>query len=195
MKTMLDVLVKYTIFSVFVSVLLLTINKVIKYEHKNKVILIVINICISILQLMRLGEQPYGLLKLGLSIILVNIAFIDLEYMEIPDTYNLVILILGISNVFILQNYSLLISGAISFVFFFIIAVFSGGALGGGDIKLSLGLGLFFTPSDYPMFLIYTFGLGALIAIVLLITKKRNKKDKIPFAPFMSLGAILSILL
>ena len=72
--------------------------------------------------------------------------------------------------------------------------IFKKESLGGGDIKLALGLGLFFNRLAYIDFLIYTFGIGAVIALILLVTKKKSKEDKIAFGPFMSLGAILAIL-
>jgi len=128
-------------------------------------------------------------------IILINIAFIDIKYLEIPNTYNILILTLGITNIMILKSFYPLVIAAISFLFFFIISIFSKGALGGGDVKLALGLGLFLNLPIYMHFLMYTFGAGALAAAVLLILKKKNKSDKIPFGPFMSIGTILAVLI
>lgn len=181
-------------FTVLISILFLYINKKISYEHDYPKIFIAINILLSIVTSLKYSGRV-GLLVNLLFIVLANITFIDFKYLEIPDTYNFIVLILGILNVVFMGNLSFMITGIISFVLFFMISVFSGGALGGGDIKLSLGLGMFFILSQYLTFIMYTFGVGAILAFGLLLLKKRKKEDQIPFGPFMAIGAVIAVLL
>lgn len=90
-------------------------------------------------------------------------------------------------------NYKLFATGILSFIIFFIISVLSKGALGGGDIKLALGIGCFFSISRYLYFLMYTFGVGSLIACIFLLMSKNKKEDKVPFGPFMAIGMVLAL--
>ena len=183
------------VLAIALSFLLLYVNKKIDYEHDKPILFIGINMGLSIIVSLKLLRGFEGMIPISLFVTLVNIALIDMKYMEIPNTYNAFVIILGVINILTLRDYSLVLTGIISFVMFFIVAIFSKGALGGGDVKLALGLGLFFNLSAYTNFLVYTFGIGAMIASILLITKKKTKEDKIAFGPFMSLGAILTILL
>ena len=189
-----DKVILNIIFAILLSFLFLYINKKIDYEYEKPMIFIGVSVALSIIVSLKLSDKLQGLLITSLFVTLVNIALIDIKYMEIPNTYNAIVLILGVINMLILKDYSLILTGIISFALFFIVAIFSKGALGGGDIKLALGLGLFFNRLAYIDFLIYTFGIGAVIALILLVTKKKSKEDKIAFGPFMSLGAILAIL-
>ena len=173
---------------------MLFLNKKIKYGFSKPMFFIVSNIFLSIIISLKLSNQLQETIYILLFVTLVNIALIDIKYLEIPNTYNVIVLVLGIINILILKDYSLIKTGIISFIFFYIVAIFSKGALGGGDIKLALGIGLFFKLSDYANFLVYSFGIGAVIALILLVTKKKSREDKIAFAPFMSLGTILAIL-
>lgn len=175
---------------------LLYINNKLSYEYKYKSLFLIasglINIYISFY-----FEQSffYKILISTLCVFLINITFIDLKYLEIPDSYNLFILLIGIINIISLKEYSLIISSILSFLFFFTIAMVSNGGLGGGDVKLSLGLGLFITINKLIPFFLTVFGVGAIASLILLMLKKKGLEDNLPFAPFMALGAILSILL
>lgn len=191
----LTLLIYNIIFMFLFSTLFVYLNEKINYKHEYPKIFIGTNFILTVIVSLSIKDKPYGILLTILFVTLVNIALIDYEYLEIPDSYNLLVFILGIANILILKDFSLIITGIISFILFFIISVISGGALGGGDIKLSLGLGLFFKLSQYLSFIMYTFGIGAVIALVLMTLKKKKREDKIPFGPFMAMGAIISILL
>jgi len=191
-------------FALILQILLLYLNKKINYSYEQKVLPFLGSLILAVIASIKFIKQPYvsnlftfhlyGILILTLGICLMNIAFIDYKYLEIPDTYNVFIFLLGLANVFYYKNIYFLAISAISFGLFFIIAITTGGALGGGDVKLSVGLGLFFNLPKYSRFLMLTFGIGALVGLILLILKLKEKEDKIPFGPFMALGAMLTIL-
>lgn len=184
-------------YALIVQAVLFKVNKKINYDYENKKLALIGSLVVAILYSI-LGMKSYfstGIVPITTMVLLINVAFIDLKYYEIPDTYSALMLVLGISHVIKAHNWAYIIVGLISFVLFFVISMVSGGALGGGDIKLSLGLGMFFTLYKYTRFLIYTFGVGAVIALILMIFKKGDKKTKVPFAPFMAVGAILVFLI
>ncbi len=74
-------------------------------------------------------------------------------------------------------------------------ALVSKGGMGMGDVKLMFVLALFLGIEGicYSLFasMIVTF----FVSVVLLITKKKDKKDVIPFAPFVLVGVFLSFIL
>jgi len=66
--------------------------------------------------------------------------------------------------------------------------------MGWGDVKLAALIGL---ATGFPLvFMALLMGaiLGGLVAVVLLITKKRSRKETIPFAPFLSLATMITLL-
>lgn len=178
---------------VILQYLLNKLNERIDYDHGYKYLPFVLNF-ITVLFTVKGSLDFYLIIKLTLYVLLINIALIDLKYMEIPNTYNAAVAALGVLYIVSFKLFPHFLTGIISFVAFFILSVISGGAVGGGDIKLSFGLGLFFSLSAYINFIFYTFVTGAVISLLLLITKKKDKKSKIPFGPFMALGAILALL-
>ena len=66
--------------------------------------------------------------------------------------------------------------------------------MGGGDIKFSAVLGAFLGWRDLFVCITVAFGLGALISLVLILLKKRGRKDFIPFGPFLAAGAFVALL-
>lgn len=69
------------------------------------------------------------------------------------------------------------------------------GGLGMGDIKLLMVMSLFLGVEGicYSMFISVVF--SSITAIIFLLTKKKGKKDTIPFAPFVLLGSVISFIL
>ena len=112
----------------------------------------------------------------------------------IPDSLNIIGLIIGI--IFIILDKSLLfyklIGLGIGLGLFLAIAVVTN-AMGGGDIKLMAVLGLIFGVKGVLFISLFSFVLGAIISIVLLILKIKSRKDEIPFGPFISLAALIYI--
>lgn len=73
----------------------------------------------------------------------------------------------------------------------FVPSILSGGAMGMGDVKLALfvgfALGLAYV---VPAMLLMALGGGA-AAIFLLVTRVRGRRDPIPYAPFIAVGAYI----
>jgi Flp pilus assembly protein protease CpaA len=88
-----------------------------------------------------------------------------------------------------------IISAAGCFVVLMLISFISRGGIGMGDVKLFASLA--FITGFYSTLntLLYGLILCALISIVLLFFTSKKAKDKVPFAPFIYLGFIISIIL
>lgn len=146
-------------------------------------------------------------LKLGLSLnylffsllssILLAMSFIDLEHTIIPDGLNLIGIILGLIYKFSF-NYTALGNSFLGLIvgggIFLLIALVTRGAMGGGDIKLMAVLGFWFGWPQILLVIFLSFIIGAIISIVLLILKIKERKDMIPFGPFIALAAYLNLL-
>jgi prepilin signal peptidase PulO-like enzyme (type II secretory pathway) len=80
-------------------------------------------------------------------------------------------------------------------LFFFLIILFTKGkGMGGGDLKLSILIGL---ALGWPLAIVAIFlGFltGALGAVMLILLGKKSLKQTVPFGPFLALGALLTIL-
>jgi len=86
------------------------------------------------------------------------------------------------------------IGGGIGFVIFFLIAIASRGGMGWGDVKLVALIGL---ATGFPLvFFSMIIGaiLGGIVAIALVIAKKRKLKETIPFGPLLALAAMVTLL-
>ena len=127
---------------------------------------------------------------------LIIIAFIDLEYKIIPDIITLPGILIGLTLSLTMPHitFSNSIKGfLLGGVLFYIIAILSRGGMGGGDIKLIAMVGSFLGWKNVLLTIFLGSLFGSIVGIVLIILKKKNRKDMVPFGPFLSLGAIVSI--
>ncbi|MDH5781822.1 MAG: A24 family peptidase, partial [Dehalococcoidia bacterium] len=86
------------------------------------------------------------------------------------------------------------VGGSIGFALLLLIAIISRGGMGWGDVKLAALIGL---ATGFPLVLLaLLIGaiIGGLVAVVLLIAKKRGRKEAIPFGPFLSLATLVTLL-
>jgi leader peptidase (prepilin peptidase)/N-methyltransferase len=86
------------------------------------------------------------------------------------------------------------LGGAAGFVILFLIAIVSRGGMGWGDVKLAALIGL---ATGFPLVffsLIMGAILGGIVAVALMIAKKRNRRETIPFGPFLALAAMITLL-
>ncbi len=93
------------------------------------------------------------------------------------------------AEIFLYSIYSAL--GAF-LLFFFIFYLTKGKGMGFGDVKYVVFMGLFLGFPQIIVGLFLSFFLGAIIGLVLLLTKAKKMKSQIPFGPFLITGTILS---
>ena len=77
-------------------------------------------------------------------------------------------------------------------IFGAIILLSRGKAMGWGDLKLAVALGLIFGWPDVIMVIFLAFIIGALVSIVFLVRKEKKMEDAIPFGPFLIIGATIT---
>jgi leader peptidase (prepilin peptidase)/N-methyltransferase len=83
---------------------------------------------------------------------------------------------------------------AIGLVLFLLIAILSRGGMGLGDVKMAALMGIML---GFPSVLVAIFVAviaGGITAILLLVTRKKGRKQAIPFGPFLALGTMLALI-
>jgi leader peptidase (prepilin peptidase)/N-methyltransferase len=86
------------------------------------------------------------------------------------------------------------LGGAIGFGIFLLIALVSRGGMGWGDVKLAALIGL---ATGFPLVILAIIMgaiLGGIVAVALVITGKRQRRQTIPFGPFLALAAMITLL-
>lgn len=129
-------------------------------------------------------------------LVLIPVTIIDLKEKRIPDifTYSGIILLLLIKTVMkvqpVYQSSLLIISG---FIPFFLIWLITKGKLGLGDAKLSAFLSLALGIRGWLAMIFISSLAGIFFAVIMLVFKKMDRKTRIPYAPFMSFGALVAL--
>jgi leader peptidase (prepilin peptidase) / N-methyltransferase len=128
---------------------------------------------------------------------LIAITFIDLDHQLIPDVITLPGIIAGAALSVALHPerwLDTLLGVVIGGGLFFVIIVASGGGMGGGDMKLGAMMGAFLGWKLVLLAILLGVLAGGAVAIALLTTGSKGRKDPVPFGPFLALGAVLSLL-
>lgn len=143
----------------------------------------------------------------ALTPLLVSAFIIDLKKQIIPNRLVLTIFELGLIIVFLI---GVLNPNGISIAFNRLVGMIAGGglfllitliggliagkeAMGFGDVKFMGALGLYFGLKSIFVISIVSFLLGAIISIILLVTKVKKTNEYIPFGPFIVMAAFVSI--
>jgi leader peptidase (prepilin peptidase)/N-methyltransferase len=137
--------------------------------------------------------------------VMVPLAFIDLDVHRLPDKIQLpaypVLAALLAACSYVTGDWGAfvraVIAGAVVWVFFLILAlVLPAGGIGFGDVKLAGLLGMllgWLTWAHVIIATMATFLIGGLIAMLLLVTRRKGRKDEFAYGPSMLLGAIVAI--
>ncbi len=89
--------------------------------------------------------------------------------------------------------WTLLGSVFLFFCFFVLHRLFRGRALGGGDVKLALLVGLI---TGWPNMLVAVFSsflTGALVSVILMMLGKKKFGETVPFGPFLVIGTYIAL--
>jgi len=127
---------------------------------------------------------------------LLVITFIDLDHQIIPDRITLPGMIVGLiaSSLILPIGFldgliGLLLGGAL----FYGVAVASRGGMGGGDIKLIAMIGAFLGWKQALLTIFIGALAGSVIGLFLMAFRGKSRKYPVPFGPFLSLGAVVSL--
>ncbi len=130
-----------------------------------------------------------------ISVFFIIIFVYDFKYYLIPDKIIYPSIISGIFWVLVnkeLNWQSSLFSAAGATIFFLLLVIISRGRwMGMGDVKLVFFLGLILGWPKILASLLLAFWSGALVSIILILTKKKTIKSQIPFGPFLVFSAFL----
>ena len=153
------------------------------------------------------GLFSFNFFQIGFWLIMASFLIIififDLKYYIIPDEVIYPAIIISMLWIFY-SFYSGLIGKAdvVYFIFsalgaslfFFLIWFFSKGvAMGFGDVKLAILIGLLLGYPNIIVGLFLGFLFGAIIGSVLILLKKRGLKSEIPFGPFLLVGMLIAL--
>ena len=135
---------------------------------------------------------------------LLSAFVIDYRQQIIPNRLNLtmfeigliIAFLYGMSNVAITVDMLLgmLVGGGIFLAITLVGSLIYGKeALGFGDVKLMGALGLYFGVSNILAISAMSFLIGAILGIILIVTKIKKSNEYIPFGPFIVIATFISI--
>jgi leader peptidase (prepilin peptidase)/N-methyltransferase len=163
----------------------------------------IVELIVSLLSLalfVRYGLSPMYFFSFLFVASLVTISFIDLHHKIIPDIISLPGILLGvIVSIFPFSQVSWLDSliGAIGGGgFLFLVAVIferitGKEGMGGGDVKLLAMIGAWMGWRSLPLSILLASLTGIIIGGGALLLSGRGYRVRIPFGPFLSLGALI----
>ncbi len=132
----------------------------------------------------------------------ICVAFIDLEHKVIYDVFSIILGVLAIGTVFTDPNtvwWEHLIGLGIALGGFLLIELFGWlkfkrEALGWGDVEIAVVMGLMLGWKAFLFGIIIAALPGSIILLVLQKTKKQDEQTEYPFAPFLTVGAVVAAL-
>lgn len=129
---------------------------------------------------------------------MIAIAFIDFDHMIIPDKIVLPGAVIGLAASIALQpaRWWIYLVAAVGAAFFFLLlaVLWPGGGMGFGDVKMALFMGAVLG-TNVLVALFAAFLFGSIVGVYLVTIRKQSRKTRVPFGPYLALGAILAILL
>ena len=137
------------------------------------------------------GPTREAVAAAALLAVLVALTAIDLERQIIPDVISLPGILAGVlanlatGRVSLRESiFGIVVGGGV----FLVIILASGGGMGGGDMKLGAMLGAFLGWKVVLLSVFVAVALGGALAVALIATGLRGRKDPIPFGPFLAAG-------
>jgi len=132
---------------------------------------------------------------------LIVITVIDLQHQIIPDVISIPGMGVGLLGSLILSHLSFLNSlggvvlgsGSLFLVATIYQWLFKREGMGGGDVKLLGMIGAFLGWKAVILTILLSSLIGSLIGILVMVLKGKDFKYAIPFGPFLSLGAVLTL--
>lgn len=127
---------------------------------------------------------------------LLVISMIDMRYQIIPNGTVIFLFFIGIASL-ILQTHTIL-DGIIGFfavsIPLLIIHIVTNGNMGMGDVKLMAVCGLILGWKNILLALMIGSIVGSVVGITMIALKLMNRKQQIPFGPYLSLGILIAAL-
>ena len=125
--------------------------------------------------------------------LLMLMTLTDFEQYMLFDAMTLPLALIGAVHAWNFDFQTCILASIVGGGIFLLLAIVSKGALGGGDVKLIAALGLWFG-FDLLNVVIYATIAGGLAAIVLILTKQKDRKSYFAYGPYFALTAIYFLL-
>lgn len=147
----------------------------------------------------KMGITYYSLSYMMLTTFLLAAAIKDIKERIISNKLILLGLISWVALNLLFFDFERIVSGLVALVFagglLLIASLLSKGGVGVGDAKLVACTGLLLGVDKTISVMIISFIASALFGIFSMLFKKLNKKSAMPFAPFVLLGVLLTMLM
>jgi leader peptidase (prepilin peptidase)/N-methyltransferase len=152
---------------------------------------------------LRFGPSVQGIIYFGFIAALLVITFIDIDYHIIPDVISLPGILLGFAASFFIPTLNWMDSllgilaggGSLYAVAWGYERITGKEGMGGGDIKLLGMIGAFIGWQGVLLTIFMGSAIGTLVGLIDMRVKKKTMKMRIPFGPFLALGAIIHLFL
>jgi leader peptidase (prepilin peptidase)/N-methyltransferase len=164
----------------------------------------------SLILLVRFGISTLYLIYFAFFASLTLVSFIDLSHRIIPDVISLPGIVIGLVISFLHPQLSfknaligVLVGGGTLYVVASVYQlVTKREGMGGGDVKLLAMIGAFigykeaFIGGEGVLFTILCSSLiGSVVGVTLMLVSSADSKYAVPFGPFLSLGAMIYVLI
>ena len=128
-------------------------------------------------------------IELIIATLLVFSAIFDLKYMILPDFSTYILIVIA---AMFYQNWLSGLGGCLFLLVLYLIT--KGNGMGFGDVKLAIFMGLFLGFPKIVIAFYVAFILGAIVGLILIGLKIVNRKQPIPFGPFLIIGTVTSFI-
>ena len=126
--------------------------------------------------------------------VLLWLSYLDLRDGMLYDCITLPFAVLGLMISGLDSISDALLGGTLCGVLFYCLYIAARGGLGGGDVKLAAGLGLWLGWEAAIVAVWMAFLLGGVAAAFLFLTGRKSRQDGIPFGPFLAVGGYVGCL-
>lgn len=155
---------------------------------------------LSVALFIHFGLSPKYIFLFLFTVALIAIAFIDLQHKIIPDVISLPGILVGLAFSFFpsagVSPLDALIGAAGGAAFLLLVGVAfekvtGREGMGGGDVKLLAMIGAWMGWKALPYIILISSLSGAVIGGVSLAVSRQGVRSRIPFGPFLALGALV----
>jgi leader peptidase (prepilin peptidase)/N-methyltransferase len=149
----------------------------------------------------RFGFGPPLLIRSLWLAVLVQVIFFDLEHQFILDRVLLPAGLAAVALSFFTPGLGVVqsvLTGLVTGVAFLVLALvgsllFKAEAMGFGDVKFSVFMGLVLGARATFSAVVLGFVLAGLVAVALVVLRVRSMRDSIPYGPFLAAGAVVAL--